>query len=276
MLASGIVFGEGPRWRDGRLWLSDMYGHRVLTVDLDGKLETLVEVEGQPSGLGWSADGRLLIVSMLDRKLLRLEGGTLVEHADISAHCGGPANDMVVDGSGRAYVGSFGFDMAAGEPLRATGLAMVEPDGTARGVAGDLRMPNGTVITPDGSTLIVAETLGARLAAFDIAADGSLSNHRIFAELPGRTPDGICLDAEGAVWVACFGQDEFVRVHEGGEISATVSSRERRAVACMLGGPARRTLFLLTADTTLGELGKGNSKGFIETVEVDTPGAGLP
>ncbi|MEX2236815.1 MAG: SMP-30/gluconolactonase/LRE family protein [Dehalococcoidia bacterium] len=275
VLTEGIVFGEGPRWHDGKLWVSDMYGLRVLTVDPGGAIETVVEVPKQPSGLGWMPDGSLLIVSMLDRKLLRLADGRLEEHADLSSLAGGPLNDMVVDGQGRAYVGNFGFDLSAGEPFQTTNLILVEPGGEARTVAADLRFPNGTVITPDGRTMIVAETFGSRLSAFDVAADGSLGERRTFAEIPDKQPDGICLDAEGAVWVSCFGQDEFIRVHEGGDISASVKV-SRRAVACMLGGEDRRTLFLITAETTTADLAQGKSQGFIETVTVDVPGAGLP
>lgn len=275
VLAEGLVFGEGPRWRDGKLWISDMFDGRVVTVSLDGNVETAVEVQ-RPSGLGWLPDGTLLVVSMTDRKVLKLVDGRLETHADLWQLCGGDTNDMVVDRQGRAYVGNFGFDFGAGQSPKTTKLVLVQPDGDAAAVGGELLFPNGTAISPNGRTLVVAETLGARLSVFDVAEDGSLSNQRVFAELPGRQPDGICLDAAGAVWVSCFSQDEFVRVHEGGAISASAPVSGRRAVACMLGGADRRTLFLLTSKTEGGGLPSDKAVSAVETVRVETPGAGLP
>jgi sugar lactone lactonase YvrE len=276
-ILEGIVFPEGPRWHDGDLWFSDMHAHRVMKMSPQGRAEVVVEVPTRPSGLGFDGQGRLLVVSMTDRKLLRFDDGRKTELADLSPFCGGDANDMVVDGHGRAYVGNFGFDLFAGggEP-RPTNLVLVLADGSARVVASDLVFPNGTVITPDGRTLIVAESFASRLTAFDVADDGSLSGRRIFAALGERTPDGICLDAEGAVWVSCFGQDEFVRVLDGGEITHRIPVSGRRAVACMLGGADRRTLYLLTAETSVEELAEGKSKGRIETARVEVPGAGWP
>jgi len=271
---SGIIFPEGPRWHGGKLWFSDMHGERVMTIDIDGRLEKIVAVPAHPSGLGFDPQGRLLIVSMQDRRLLRLEGDRLETVADMSALMGGHANDMVVDRDGRAYVGNFGFDLFSGEAPRMTTLVCVEPDGRARVAAEELSFPNGTVITPDGKTLIVAETFAGVLTAFNVKADGSLGGRRFFAHLGNRQPDGICLDADGAVWVSCFGQDEFIRVWEGGEISQRVPVPGRRAVACMLGGEDRKTLFLLTAETTIEELAQGKSRGRIEIVRVDVPGAG--
>jgi sugar lactone lactonase YvrE len=275
-LAEGIIFGEGPRWHDGKLWLSDMYGGWIKTVDAGGRVENVVEVPGRPSGLGWLPDGRMLVVSMAERKVMRHEDGSLVVHADLSGLVGGDCNDMVVDGRGRAYVGNFGFDLASGGQPGPTNIVMVSPDGAASEAASGLMFPNGTVISPDSATLIVAETFGAKLTALDIAADGSLGNPRLFADLAGRTPDGICLDAEGAVWASCFNQDEFVRALPGGEITHRVDVSGRRAVACMLGGSDRQTLFLLTADTDMTRLPQGDSNGFVETVQVQTPGAGWP
>jgi len=198
-VVDGLTFTEAPRWRDGKLWFSDFYTHRVLTVTPDGRLETVVEIPQRPSGLGWTSDGALLVVSMLDRRLLRVESGKPRVVADLSALATGPCNDMVVDAVGRAYVGNFGFDRHRGEPPRTTCIARVDRDGTVTRAADELSFPNGTVITPDGRTLIVAETLAHRLTAFDVAADGALSNRRLFAALEGCFPDGICLDAEGAV-----------------------------------------------------------------------------
>ena len=285
VLVDGLDFPEGPRWRDGKLWFSDMEAGRVMTVDLDGNTETVVEVPGQPSGLGWLPDGRLLIVSMLDQRLLRLDPGGLVEVADLgdlaSFHC----NDMVVDQQGRAYIGNFGFDVFAQEPPKPAELVLVTPGGDARVVADKLAFPNGTVIAPDGRTLIVAESFAARLTAFDIEPDGSLTGRRTWAQFDDLgfgsqtdpeqerdTPDGICLDAEGAIWVALpSGSGEVLRVVEGGEITHRVKI-ETQPFAVMLGGPDRRTLFVCTS--ILGE--KPSGSGRIETIKVDVPGAGFP
>lgn len=275
VLLEGLSFPEAPRWRDGRLWLSDFYRHRVLTVDKAGKSETVVTVPQQPSGLGWLPDGRLLIVSMLDRKLLRLEQGQLSEVADLSHLATGPCNDMVVDAKGRAYVGNFGFNRHAGEAERTTCIARVDPDGRVTKAADDLLFPNGTVITPDGRTLIVGETMANRLTAFDIAADGGLSNRRIFAALGDVFPDGICLDAEGAIWVADPRGNRTVRVKEGGEITDTIATGNRGCYACMLGGADRKTLFILT-NSGSGPTAAAKTDGKVETIRVAVPGAGLP
>jgi sugar lactone lactonase YvrE len=277
VLLDGIVFPEGPRWHKGKLWFSDMYGGKVMTVDVAGRSEVIATVPERPSGLGWLPDDRLLIVSMHNRRLLRLDPDGLHTVADVSALVKGDINDMVVDVQGRAYIGSVGFDLAAGESPTADGnIVLVTPDGKARVVADKMQVPNGPVITPDHKTLIVAETFGHRLTAFDIAADGSLSGRRVFADLGERTPDGICLDTEGAVWVSAVFNNEYVRVRPGGEIAQCIPLTGKLAVACMLGGEDRRTLFLLTAETTLEDLAKGKAKGWIETVQVEIPGAGIP
>lgn len=272
----GLAFPEGPRWREGRLWFSDQVAGEVLSVDLDGRREVVCRLASQPSGLGWTAAGELLVVSMLARRLLRLEQGlVLVKVADLEGLAGGPCNDMAVDAAGRAYVGNFGFDMYGGEPPRATRLVLVEPDGAARSVGEDLRFPNGTVITPDGRTLIVAETFGRRLTAFDVEPDGSLSGRRTWAE-GDFTPDGACLDAEGCVWIAAVGAHAVLRLAEGGEVRDRVDVGEGRdAYACMLGGPERRTLFVCTASTHGPETARLRD-GRIEMVDVAAPGAGLP
>jgi sugar lactone lactonase YvrE len=276
VLLDDLAFPVGPRWHVGKLWFSDMHAHRVMTVDLNGAAETIVEVPRQPSGLGWLPDGRLLVVSMIDRRLLRLDDGGLVEVADLSrlatCHC----NDMVVDGRGRAYVGNFGFDLYVENfEFRHAEIVLVEPNGTARVVAAELSFPNGTVITPDGRTLIVGESFAARLTAFDVAGDGSLSNRRQWAKLERGTPDGICLDAENAIWIASPVSAECLRVAEGGRIldSVPVSTQ---AFACMLGGPDRRTLFICTAGDSHPEVCRQKREGRIEMVRVDVPGAGLP
>jgi sugar lactone lactonase YvrE len=274
VLLDGLAFGEGPRWHDGKLWFSDMHFHRVMAIDHDGHAGTIVEVAGRPSGLGWLPDGRLLIVSMVDRRLLRLDPDGLKEVADLSRLASSNCNDMVVDSVGRAYIGNFGFDFLT-ESFRPAEMVMVEPDGAARVVANDLAFPNGTVITPDGRTMIVGETYAARLTAFDIAGDGSLSNRRLWAQLEKAVPDGICLDAEGAIWVASPNSGEVIRVLEGGEVTRRVKV-QTQAFACMLGGEGRRTLFILTAETSNPEEARQRGSGRVEVVEVDVPGAGLP
>ena len=275
-LLDGLTFTEAPRWRDGRLWFSDFYTHRVLAVYPDGTVETILEIPQRPSGLGWMPDGSLLVVSMLDRRLLRVENGRTRVHADLSAVATGPCNDMVVDARGRAYVGNFGYDRHKGEPPRTTCLARVDPDGRVTRAAEDLFFPNGTVITPDGRTMIVAETQGHRLTAFDVAPDGTLGNRRVWAPLDDAVfPDGICLDAEGAIWVSDARGFALLRVREGGKIDGTVSTGTRYAFACMLGGADRRTLFVCTS-TGSGPAMADKRDGAIETVRVDVPGAGLP
>ena len=276
VLLDGLKFGEGPRWRDGKLWFSDFYAHRVATVDLEGRDETIVEVPQRPSGLGWTLQGDLLVVSMLDRRVLRFDGQRLHLYADLSALAGGLCNDMVVDAAGRAYVGNFGYDRHNDAPPKNTRIIRVDPDGRAASVGDELLFPNGMVIAPDGGTLVVAETFANRLSAFDVGADGSLTNHRVFAVLDRVFPDGICLDAEGAVWVADARAPQVLRVLPGGRIAQTVAvEADRCTYACMLGGPDRRTLFVIT-NTGSGPKMAAKSDGRIEFVRVDVPGAGLP
>lgn len=277
LLLEGIAFPEAPRWRDGSLWFSDFYTHRVLRTGLAGSVETVAEVPGQPSGLGWLPDGRLLVVSMTDCAVYRQEAdGRMAMHADLSGLATFHCNDMVVDAQGRAYIGHFGFDLQARAPFKAASLVLVTPEGQARTVAEDLHFPNGTVITPDGRTLIVGESYAARLTAFDIAADGALSRRRIWAQLKGATPDGICLDEEGAIWVASPISHEVLRVYAGGEVDLRIPT-EGQAVACMLGGPARRTLFVLTGKVlTSPEQSRAAMSGRVWRTEVEVPGAGWP
>jgi sugar lactone lactonase YvrE len=274
VVARGLGFAEGPRWRDGQLWFSDFGSRAVWTVGDDREVRRVVEVSARPSGLGWLPDGRLLIVSMEDRRLLRLENGELIEHADLSGLATYMCNDMVVDAQGRAYVGNFGFDRRASPPQqpRPAEIVVVTPSGEARVVDDEVMFPNGSAITPDGGTLIVAETFGGRLTAFDIQPDGGLANRRTWASLPGRFPDGICLDAEGAVWLADARGRACLRVAAGGEILDQVDTG-RNCYACMLGGPERRTLFLCIAD---GSEHAGARTAAIEAIEVEVPGAGLP
>ena len=275
-LLDGLVFPEGPRWRDGRLWFSDMHAQEVVAVTPGGEREVVARVPGNPSGLGWLPDGRLLIVSMEDRRLLRQEAdGSLVEHADLSALATGRCNDMIVDEAGRAYVGHFGFDLHERARFAEASLIAVAPDGRVTEAASPLRFPNGTVITPDGGTLVVAETFGRRLTAFDVGDDGTLSNRRVWAEL-GVPPDGISLDAEGCIWVAVPRPGGFLRVAEGGEVRARVDLDGWGGYACMLGGETGRTLFLLEARTADPAEMSGRGNGRIRTMQVDAPRSGLP
>ena len=275
LLVDGLAFPEGPRWHDGRLWFSDMHDHHVCAVDAGGRLEKIAEVPNWPSGLGWLPDGSLLAVSMTDRRLLRREGDAWVTHADLSELAAFHCNDMVVDARGRAYVGNFGFDLDAGAAPQPTALIRVDPDGHAEIAAQDMRFPNGAVVTPDGGTLVVGESFGACLTAFDIGEDGTLSKRRTWAALEGAVPDGICLDAEGAIWVASPVSNEVLRVEEGGHVSERIPT-EQLAIACMLGGPERRTLYVLTSETTRADEAPRLRSARILTTEVDVPGDGLP
>ncbi len=274
-LVTGLAFAEGPRWHEDRLWFSDMHDHHVMTVDADGTTHRHFEVPNRPSGLGWMPDGRLLVVSMVDRKLLVRQGEALVPHADLSALARFHCNDMVVDARGGAYVGNFGFDLDARETPCPTELIRVEPDGSARIVADEMRFPNGAVITPDGGTLIVGESFGGCLTAFPIQANGDLGERRTFAQLEGAVPDGICLDQEGAIWVSSPVSNEFLRVRDGGEVTERLAV-DRQAIACMLGGPARRTLYMLVSETTHPEESVAKRSAQILTTEVEVAGAGLP
>jgi sugar lactone lactonase YvrE len=270
----GVDFGEGPRWRDGRLWFSDFFQHAVRALDpVTDAAEVVATVPGRPSGLGWLPDGRLLVVSMTDRRLLRQEpDGALVEHADLSGVATFHTNDMVVDAVGRAYVGNFGFDLDAGGPMTTAALALVQPDGTVEVAADDLSFPNGAVITPDGRTLILAETLASRLTAFTIDADGRLSDRRHWADAPGAFPDGICLDADGAVWYADPGAPRAVRVTEGGTPDAEVTTTQP-CFACALGGPDGHDLYLLTAPSSHHDVVAGAGAGRVERALVAIPAA---
>lgn len=281
ILIDGLDFGEGPRWHDGRLWYSDFYQHRVSAVTVDGERETMLELDDHPSGLGWLPDGRLLVVSMQQRKVLRVEiDGSIVEHADLSGVATGRCNDMVVAANGNAYVGNFGFDVWARGPETArkvqnAALALVRPDGSVEVAADDLAFPNGSVITPDGDTLIVGESLGRRFTAFGIGADGALGNRRVWAELPGISPDGCTLDAEGAIWVANATGTDVARVLEGGEITDRVDVGQP-TFACALGGDDGRTLFLVSADASNEPDVAGKGTGVIRSMRVAVPHAGLP
>jgi sugar lactone lactonase YvrE len=274
-LLQGLVFPEGPRWHDGKLWFSDMHAHQVRTVDLNGHAESVVAVETWPSGLGWLPDGTLLIVSMTDRKLMRYSGGQLQVHADISQLASYYCNDMVVDGDGRAYVGNFGFDLFSGSAQKPAELVLVDPNGSARIVATGLSFPNGCVITPDHNNLIVAESLGHRLTAFHIERDGSLVNQSIWAELGDAVPDGIALDAENGLWVASPLTKELLYVEQGGKVAQRINC-DSMPIACALGGISRKTLFVLLADSVNPDECRASESARIEIMDVQVPGAGWP
>jgi sugar lactone lactonase YvrE len=275
-LVTGIAFGESPRWHYDRLWFSDWGAQEVIAVGLDGNSEVIVRMPSFPFCIDFLPDGRLLIVSARDRLLLRREpDGSLVTHADLSTLSEHPWNDIVVDGRGNAYVGNIGFDFPGGEFAPGI-LALVTPDGSARQVADGVAFPNGIVVTPDNSTLIVAESYGNRLTAFDIAADGSLSNGRVWANLDDGVPDGICLDAEDAVWYGDVPNRRCVRVREGGEVLQTIEL-DRGCFACMLGGVDRRTLFMVAQEWGgMESTAEGEPTGQLLTSPAPAPGAGWP
>jgi sugar lactone lactonase YvrE len=274
----GVYFGEAPRWHEGRLWFSDFYAGGVFSVGEGGDRRHEVEYDGQTSGLGWLPDGDLLVVSMLDHRVLRHRGGALEPYADLSPWATGHANDMVVSATGHAYVGNFGFDLdgwrAGSAEIRATSLVHIGPDGSAAAASDDMAFPNGTVIFPDGRTLVIAETFAARLSAFDVAEDGTLSNRRVWAQLENCAPDGICLDAEGCVWVANATAAECIRVAEGGAVVGRLVT-EAPCFACMLGGADRRTLYAMVAPSSEASV-RVTPSGGIAAARVDVPGAGLP
>jgi sugar lactone lactonase YvrE len=275
VLLEGLALGESPRWHDGRLWFSDWLAHEIVAARLDGTRETVMEVPGLPFCFDWLPDGRLLVVTNGDgRRLVRREpDGSLVAHADLAPLVDRPWNEVVVDGRGNAYVNSIGFDLMAGEAPQPGIVALVTPDGTVRQVADGLQFPNGMAVTPDGGTLIVAESYARRLTAFDIGGDGGLSNRRVWAEVDGY-PDGICLDAEGAVW--CAAMLRCLRVAEGGEVLGAVEL-DRSCFACALGGDDGRTLFMMAAEWRGTEGMTGDDRtGRVVTAPAPAPGAARP
>ena len=285
ILTGGLHFGEGPRWHQGRLWFSDFYDHAVKSVDPAGQVRTEHSFEDQTSGLGWLPDGRLLVVSMRELAVLRQDGDNFVLHADLSGLARHLCNDMVVDGAGRAWVGNFGFDLDAELDRRdpqevfadhpAANLVRVDPDGSVHLAAEGMHFPNGSVVTPDGKTLIVAETLAMCLTAFDIGDDSELLNRRVWAPVGMRAPDGICLDANGNIWVANALAPECVLFAPGGEELQVVSASQN-CYACMLGGVDGRDLHLVTAPSSHHATVSLERAGKIETCRVEVPGAGWP
>jgi len=285
VLAEGIYFGEGPRWHEGRLWFSDFFAHAVKSVSLTGDLRTEFEIDDQPSGLGWMPDGSMLVVSMKKRQVLRrARDGKIAIHADLNGIATFHCNDMVVDATGRAYVGNFGFDLDAALAARGVEsvladhptakLACVSPTGAVTVAATDMHFPNGSVITPDGNTLIVGETFGGCLTAFDIGADGKLGNRRVWASTMPRVPDGIALDAKGNIWIANPIAPECALISQGGQVLHVINT-DQPCYACMLGGDDGRTLFMLTAPPLAPE-GDASPKGKLLIAKVDVGHAGRP
>ena len=280
LLLSGLVIGESPRWHEGRLWFSNWGTQEIIAVDVEGNSEVVTRVPTTiPFSIDWLPDGRLLVVSGPEALLLRREpDGSLVTHADLSSLARG-WNEIVVDGRGNVYVNGSNFDFLGGGEFIPGIIALVTPDGSVRQVADGIAFPNGMIVTPDNSTLIVAESFASRLTAFDIAADGSLANRRVWAEL-GRGGDGICLDAEGAVWSSAMkdGKPTCVRVREGGLVLQTIEL-DRSCFACMLGGEDGKTLFMMAAEwrgTENMDVLLHSRTGQVLTAPAPAPHAGWP
>jgi sugar lactone lactonase YvrE len=271
VLLSDLEFPEGPRWRNGKLYFSDAAAGKVIAADEKGNSDILVQLQDMSSGLGFLKDGRMLIVSMQKRHLMRLDPDGLKIHADLSKLTEYNCNDSVTDSYGRTYVGNWGSKTLE-SPADPTCIIMVTHNGEARVVAEGLRFPNGCIVSPDNKTFIVAETQGGRLTAFDIEVSGNLINRRTWAEIKDFTPDGICLDKEGAIWVANPLTNEVLRVLEGGEVSTRIKIKDTNVYACALGGKDGRTLFLCTNQLFEGK----SSSGRIDYLKVEVPGVEIP
>lgn len=268
-LVTGIDFGEGPRWHDDRLWYSDFYQHEIRSVDMAGNQRVEYVIDGQPSGLGWLPDGRLLVVSMVSQQVLRVEpDGSIVTHADLSGLVNHKCNDMIVDDDGHAWVGNFGFDLEAGDEMAPTRLVHVRPDGHVAMVGDDLLFPNGAVITDDTTTLIVGETFGGKYTAFPIAADKSLGDGYVWADVPGTFPDGCGLDKGGGIWFADAAGQRCLRVEQGGEVTNEIATTQP-VFACALGGPNGQHLFALTAKGSQPSDVAGMGSGRLEICDLN-------
>jgi sugar lactone lactonase YvrE len=268
LFADGFLFLEAPKWQHGQLWVSDVFDHKVHALSSAGQRVKTIDVVNRPSGLGFLSDGSLIIVSAKDRKLLRFDGTSLGDYADLSNHAAAWLNDFAIDPQDRVYVGDFGYDFVAGESRKPTSLHRVDPDRSIREVASGVDFPNGSVVIDQGRTLLVAETWEARLTAFDIAADGELSNRRVFADLHGRQPDGICADAEGAIWTGIHNTGEFIRVLDGGDVTHRVAF-EGSGISCTIGGADGRTLFMTTFLGTGDDMAAGKRNSAVFTVGLE-------
>ncbi|WP_226553870.1 SMP-30/gluconolactonase/LRE family protein [Celeribacter naphthalenivorans] len=270
-VADGFRFLEAPKWRDGKLWVSDVFGETIYAVTEDGGIAHRHKLDDRPAGLGFLEDGSLIAVSMVDRKLLQIKDGDVSHYSDLSNHATGPLNDFAVDDQDRIYLGNFGYDAWAGAEAVPAHLHRIDPDGTIVEIADQMEFPNGSVIINDGKTLIVNETWVGRITAFDLSADGTLSNRRVFADMGERQPDGLCADAEGAIWIASYNTGEVLRVLDGGEITDRIAF-DGAAISCTLGGKDGRTLFMTTYLGTDEEIGEGKEKSAIFSVRVAVPG----
>ena len=270
VFAEGFVFLEAPRWRHNRLWVSDVYDYKVYTLEADGRRTLVCPVPNRPSGLGFLPDGTPIVVSASDRKLMKIADGALSVYANLASYAAGDVNDFVVDESGRIYVGNFGYDFLGGAPIATTSLHAVEHDGSVRVAASGVEFPNGIIIKDRGRTLVVAETWAGRLTAFDRSVDGALSRMRVYADLGPRQPDGLCVDAEGGVWVGCYNTGEFLRVLEGGAVSDRIAT-DGAAVSCCLGGDKGTTLFLTTCGATMDDINAGKRLAKVCVADVDIP-----
>jgi sugar lactone lactonase YvrE len=277
LLTDQVVFAESPSWHDGQLWFSDVHDYKLKRVALDGTVTVVTELGGRPSGCGFHPDGRLLLGTALDQKLLWIDPatGAVTPAADVAGAMTGLVNDMVVDGRGRAYFGDTGFNPARGEAPAPGRVLLFEEGQAVRVVAEDVSFPNGCAVTPDGGSLLYAESFGERVSRFTIEPDGGLSSREVFADL-GEAPDGLCLDAAGAVWVGLPHSSRFVRLDVGGTIVDEIPAPAPFAVTCVFGGPRRQTLFLCSAITSLPQLANGDSDGRIDRVELAIGGAGWP
>jgi sugar lactone lactonase YvrE len=276
LVADDLTWPEAPRWHDGELWFSDVSSFRLMRIGRDGSLGVACDVPGRPSGMGFMPDGRLLLATALGRELLWVSNnGATAVAADLGTMAKSLLNDMVVHQSGRAYVGDTGFKFGSDEPQRPGALLMFEQGRDASIVAEDVRFPNGMTISPDGSTLFLAETFGNRISAFDIAPNGELKNRRVHVELES-SPDGLCLDTEGALWVPLIFKGEFQRVLPSGVVAERIGFDKERAISCVLGGPDRQTLFLGVAEVDESNPEDPQRIGALYCVRVPIPGSGIP
>ena len=270
-LAGDFHFLEAPKWRNGTLWVSDVFGHAVYAISSGGKVREHCRVMARPAGQDFLPDGRHIVVSATDGRLLDITSGIPRAYADLSKLAVGPLNDFAVDSVGRIFVGDFGYDYDAGEDPRPARLYRVDTDGTVSVAMTDVHFPNGSVVS-GGNSLLVNETWIGRILSFDLSPDGRLSNRRVFADVAPRQPDGMCLDAEGAVWVGSFGTGEFLRVKEGGEITHIVQF-SGAAISCTLGGPDGKTLFMTTFEGPHTEINTGVRRSSVYSVDVAVPAA---
>ncbi len=267
ILADGLMFPEAPRWHAGELWFTDQHARRVMRLHPDGTLRTVMEIPDLPGGLGWLPDGTPLVVLMTQRRVCRIRGGRLKEHADLSHLASFHCNDMLVDEQGRAWVGNFGYDLHGGEAIEPAEIILIPPDGPPRIAARDVVFPNGMAITPDGTTLLVAETFATRVSALAIETNGQLSQRRVWADLDGACPDGLCLAGDGSLWIAAPNIHQVLNVTAGGGILRRVDS-VGRPYACMLGGEDGRTLYITSSETDDPTEARKRRSGRIETARL--------